>query len=859
MSLRLLTLGAVFHVLVSVNAWGQEFGADDYHAYLAAPGRPTEQTPASERLRLFSGHEQAPTSQTLGVSLQRERRLRALAARFSPILVPTNFSVPRDVEDMFALTYVPADRKVYCRRSFELMMDVWKTTGSSSVRDPDSSRQVPLKTLRSPESCGVLDTLGTAQRPTDSLFWWAADTTLWRLLLNLGPKAEADSSHKFAKAKGYTLDRRVRQNADTVLYFDMPGSEQASWRDAHSQLRHLRSRIYVHPFVYEHESARSTSRYELVFQYWFFYPFNDGVNNHEGDWEHVNVSVSARDRMVNQVGEARLLTESDVREILEGEGAEGLEDLVISAVDYYFHGFVVTLDYKGVFEEGKATTADMYTKEMAERFGLVRGRVSPDENQFYSGAITKLIDDRMKKGETLLETHPVSFIGGKSVSPLQIAWVPGPRNENSHGSFPFAGVWRGVGPLMAREKMRGDIDAGTVVKLEQELDTVPPGLDTLGIVHYIDSCWLEGGAECGRIDSSAMVLLPDWEQIIEPLYIEPNVEPKNAALRRQWGWFVLPVRWGFPTTGSPGARLIRGYDFGHTAPIGPAFNPGWNRVGSGPSYARYPLFPLTRGLQQTPWDNIFNVLGFGNSVTTTATLLPPLSVAATLVTGIMGRRVYQPTRPGMRNVDVGFAGSWGYGGTGFARRLPRIATFTETQPGAAPPVGQHQDFTRDPDFGKRLELILHWGRRWGTETIYGWRTSSLFYHGHLDNGSFADVHGDLRKDELLGVFRFGTLVPMGFQGQFVLRFGYGWTWYKIDNIRLQNQGGPPFATTTAPDMREGPHILPNTLLGGAAFESNFRLFQRPKSTFGFRLAATAYATDDVGGRTDFTLGAMLGF
>ena len=38
------------------------------------------------------------------------------------------------------------------------------------------------------------------------------------------------------------------------------------------------------------------------------------------------------------------------------------------------------------------------------------------------------------------------------------------------------------------------------------------------------------------------------------------------------------------------------------------------------------------------WENIFNVLGFGNSVTTTATLLPPLSVAATLVTGIMGRR-----------------------------------------------------------------------------------------------------------------------------------------------------------------------------------------------------------------------------
>ena len=269
---------------MSVNAWGQEFRADDYHAYLTAPGRPTEQTPASERLRLFSGQDRAPSSQTLGVSQQRERRLRALAARFSPILVPTNFSVPRDVEDMLALTYVPADRKVYCRRSFELMVDVWKITGSSPVLDPGSSRQVPLKTIRSPESCGAVGYLGYLAAPTtDTHFWWVADTTLRRLLLNLGPKGKADSSHKFGavreKAEGYTLDRRVRQNADTVVFFDMPGSEQATWREAHSQLRHLRSRIYVHPFVYEHESARSASRYELVFQYWFFYPFNDGVNN----------------------------------------------------------------------------------------------------------------------------------------------------------------------------------------------------------------------------------------------------------------------------------------------------------------------------------------------------------------------------------------------------------------------------------------------------------------------------------------------------------------------------------------------------------------------------------------------------
>jgi hypothetical protein len=32
-----------------------------------------------------------------------------------------------------------------------------------------------------------------------------------------------------------------------------------------------------------------------VVQYWFFYPFNDWVNNHEGDWEHINVVMTSAD------------------------------------------------------------------------------------------------------------------------------------------------------------------------------------------------------------------------------------------------------------------------------------------------------------------------------------------------------------------------------------------------------------------------------------------------------------------------------------------------------------------------------------------------------------------------------------
>ena len=32
---------------------------------------------------------------------------------------------------------------------------------------------------------------------------------------------------------------------------------------------------------------------EIVVQYWFFYPFNDSGNRHEGDWEHINVVLNS--------------------------------------------------------------------------------------------------------------------------------------------------------------------------------------------------------------------------------------------------------------------------------------------------------------------------------------------------------------------------------------------------------------------------------------------------------------------------------------------------------------------------------------------------------------------------------------
>lgn len=63
---------------------------------------------------------------------------------------------------------------------------------------------------------------------------------------------------------------------------------------------------YAHLFLHNNKP---------VIQYWFFYPYNDGYNNHEGDWEHINVRLSDQDPAL----------------------------ATIEAIDFYFHNKVKTL------------------------------------------------------------------------------------------------------------------------------------------------------------------------------------------------------------------------------------------------------------------------------------------------------------------------------------------------------------------------------------------------------------------------------------------------------------------------------------------------------------------------------------
>lgn len=85
------------------------------------------------------------------------------------------------------------------------------------------------------------------------------------------------------------------------IYFDYPGNNEGSWYtayfpeededDSHAGWR-FRNTVYAR--VFERPDP-SDGHGRVVIKYFCFYPFNDWQNNHEGDWQSINVIVTSRD------------------------------------------------------------------------------------------------------------------------------------------------------------------------------------------------------------------------------------------------------------------------------------------------------------------------------------------------------------------------------------------------------------------------------------------------------------------------------------------------------------------------------------------------------------------------------------
>jgi opacity protein-like surface antigen len=257
-----------------------------------------------------------------------------------------------------------------------------------------------------------------------------------------------------------------------TAYFDFPGENPRQWWDAYAALRTgPDSLAWREPVVFAHPFLDGAGG--VFIQYWYFYPFNDYIGNHEGDWEHVGVGVSPDRQRV-------------------------------TAVHYYFHARSVILP---------------------------DGRYAPE-----------IVD----------ETHPVVYVGGRGYLVLDypLRLFGHERNSGSHGCFPYSGEWEGAAGLGTTESVSGaDQDSARYVAHDRFRVVLTP--------------------EPGRIDFR-----------------------RRPEVLKEWAWFLLPVRWGFPSAPSLGAS-IRFTDSGNQAPFGPAYNAGWNRTAPGLTYPRYPVRRLS--------------------------------------------------------------------------------------------------------------------------------------------------------------------------------------------------------------------------------------------------------------------------
>jgi hypothetical protein len=80
------------------------------------------------------------------------------------------------------------------------------------------------------------------------------------------------------------------------IHFDWEGGNANEWQAAYrkeQQLNNFPHTIYC--TLWEDKYPQFPfDKYVVAIQYWFFYPFNDWANDHEGDWEHINVIVCSQ-------------------------------------------------------------------------------------------------------------------------------------------------------------------------------------------------------------------------------------------------------------------------------------------------------------------------------------------------------------------------------------------------------------------------------------------------------------------------------------------------------------------------------------------------------------------------------------
>lgn len=792
----ILAIVGIVPLLVGLDAQGQEIPRDEYLRYLSLKyPKIVRQTEANAELHLFGNTEDKEYQDTEpmdGIDDRRYKVLLDLAVEFAPYLVLNSTMVPMDFRPFM-------ERK----EAFLLFVDRWDVSS-------EPPKHVGSETIN----------WQLIFRPTSESGFRASaadieDCRLLSLLEEFDPFAPGA-----AYSSGAVEPGRVEHK---VMFFDFPGDGEGTWEqeyvnqksDALPRAYDGFAKVFVHPFVEAVvESVPGPRAYEFVLQYWFFYPYNDGFNNHEGDWEHINVSIKPLNRLHEP------LREADVHEILtEGVPPENAENrLVIQKVDYYFHHKVITLDY---------TRPDVY--QSREDWEAERDNTNEeykDEKWIWEQVRKRAYWD---KDEKIINTHPIGFIGGDNKGVDQLMRHPGSSNRVSNGTYPFQGIYKNVGQAGAAEQISQRLDhrkfyaAGDHERAVSENGVRRESWHRNG--HEVDSVVVYGfrrGSVVGFASPDRIEIFPDGERVVELVK-----EKENAQARRDWAWLVLPIRWGYPATESPFAGMIAHTDLGNISVLGPSYNAGWNRSSDAPGFQQYlphifsPLLPID-------WqDGFSNSLGYLNLPVSLLTAMPPLDVGWRIISSpfkwsnsnrIFHSNDYIPYRflsgatLGVKYmiVDPAFLDS--------ALNPTQIGDlgdrWEETLILEGPSVGNWRNFAKNP-YMTYGEITLHLGEHFVSQNSFLWGSLMLGHERTLrDTNEVFQISADLKFREYSGSLRYNLTT-----GSFMIfaKGGYGLTWYQLQNISTDGVplSQPDSPWVNLPNWRHPSTFLPNTLhLGG---------------------------------------------
>ena len=763
LGLTLLIEAAATH-----HATAQAIPKPDYVTYLPREAAlPVQATLANRQFHLFGDaaapgyKDEAPRE---GIDDARERWLRALAVRFAPWMVRNSIDFPMD----FRRFVEGGDASTLFIDAFDLSQARPRLLGTQTV-DYDQLAAAPC---RGPEG-GAAERADTAPRP---------DCRLLQLIDRFAPEPP-----RAASPPRPDLDLRY------VMYFDFPGQDPGSWsREFEGSVHGAIARKYlgyakafVHPFVGEVRGPGfEAPRYELVLQYWFFYPYNDAGNVHEGDWEHINVVVTPRER----ARRTEPLAAAELSQLLGGPTAP--EELLIQRVEYYFHHWVFIADY---------LTPDVYAPRAdweRQLKGLREERVGEREvwRQIRRQAY-------LDEGDTKLNLHPIVFLGGDNRGLQQLIATPSRLGRSSHGSYPFPGLYKDVGPQ----------NTGELVSTRWDIFRAPPD-SSAPETHQVV-----------RLDNPDRIeIVPDWEQVLPLVRTDP-------AARRAWAWLVLPIRFGYPATRSPFAGIVRYAETGNTSILGPAYSGGWNRAGAAAGYERYRPHRLGSFFPASQQDNYWTGWGFFNLTLPTLVTLPPFDLAF--------RLIMAPIRATSRHAHPAFFGSdevpfrfigmpvgissfkapttflnlLGFPELG-APFLQQVIALAGSDTFTVDVINPETDRVSPPYYG--ISLFL--GRRFASENTLR-HSSGAMRADVLVSGipGLFPLRADLDMWEYTGSLRYN--IAQGALQPFV-KAGYGLSWYRVTDATFNGQilGDGGSRWVRRPGLFH--NLLPNTWHVGGGLE-----------------------------------------